>query len=161
MGRLRGSSELLGCTHALRGSQPVHELGRQPLVICCQAGARTVDIEAGRRTAGLRVAPSTAQLTCRCRFGRIRSRRYVARYPRTARLADCARVTLSQALLALPLRSLITTAKGTMAERYDTKKFDGMKFDFYIPENADGCMKCMFGCFTCCTYSGQNALDRR
>jgi hypothetical protein len=45
-----------------------------------------------------------------------------------------------------------------MAERYDTKKFDGMKFDFYIPENADGCMKCMFGCFTCCTYSGQGTI---
>ena len=45
-----------------------------------------------------------------------------------------------------------------MAERYDVKKLDGQQFTFHLPEGAGGCLKCMFGCFTCCTYSGQGTI---
>ena len=61
-----------------------------------------------------------------------------------------------------PSRSQITTAKGTMVVRYEThsdiNKFNGQVMQFYLPENADGCMKCMVGSLTCCTYTGQGTI---
>ena len=49
-----------------------------------------------------------------------------------------------------------------MVVRYETNsdinKFNGQVMQFYLPENADGCMKCVFGCFTCCTFKGQGTM---